>query len=283
MTELFTPYNYVQKNYYYQKHPLKTAKTGLPNTLYGELQKGNQNLLFSNELDNNNAILHHLLKIEQLDHQTKILIDQFKMLESCPLLGSLKRRISLQTGTESLLIEKQNLVSNLPMNMPIQNIFEKHMNGSKESAISTGDKLEKSFKRSDTVHKSALRRFKRFYKKLFKTQNISIVKKRYANCKVRLLFNKMLKTLKTIIPEECITDDVIYLAMGIIGLKDPSALPCSPTVLQEILDIVDCARRFSKKKYESCLRSESFKVLLQKYTEISSNSQQRALLLYEPL
>ncbi|CAI2383058.1 unnamed protein product [Moneuplotes crassus] len=282
MTELFTPYNYVQKNYYHHKHPLKTAKTGLSNTPYGKLQKGYQNMLFSNELDNNDDVLHHLLKIEQLDHQTKILIDQFKILESCPLRGSLKRRMSLQTGTESLLIGKQNLFSSIPREMLIQNIFEIHRNASKGSTISTGDKFEKSFKRNDTVHKSALRRFRRFYRKLFKTQNARIVKKRYVNCKVRLLFNKMLKTLKTIIPEECITDDVVYLAMGIIGLRDPSALPCSPTVLREIIDIVDCARKFSKKKYEACLRSESFKVLLQKYTEISTNSQQRALLLNEP-
>lgn len=133
-------------------------------------------------------------------------------------------------------------------------------------------------RRKDLFYKSALRKLRRFYKSIFKAQNLDVVRRRYINCSTEYLYESMLLTLQSMISEEYLTEDLVYFTIGITGLRKPSDLPCTLHIRQEISEIVNWASTFSVIKFQRWLSSESFQTLLHNVAETSNASWARDLL-----
>jgi len=116
-------------------------------------------------------------------------------------------------------------------------------------------------RRTDVKYKAAIRLVRRYYRNLFKAKNQNIVKKRYANWEVEDLFDHMKRTLQGRIPEELITEDLVYYAIGILNLRKVEDLPCSTKVKEHLQDFLSCVRNFSKIKYVKSFKSENFRIL----------------------
>ena len=116
-------------------------------------------------------------------------------------------------------------------------------------------------RRSDVQYKASIRLVRRYYKDLFKAKNQKIVKKRYINCQVEDIYENMKKTLQGRIPQEFITEDLIYYTIGILNLREVNDLPCSPEVRIEIEKLLSCVRNFSKFKYVKAFKSMNFRIL----------------------
>ncbi|CAI2385836.1 unnamed protein product [Moneuplotes crassus] len=198
-----------------------------------------------------------ILKIELLDNSTDNLLEEFKTIGSNPKLKHKthflihKPANYIRQGEENkktpelfhaskqikkIFLNKTSCLPKRRSQRMLQNMIQLHV-----------PETENTSRRKDLVYKSALRKLKRFCKNIFKTQNLEVVRRRYINCRIGHLYNKMYQTLQTIISEEYLTNDLIYFTMGIAGIRKPSGLPCSNQLRQEILEIVSCASFFPEK------------------------------------
>ncbi|CAI2382950.1 unnamed protein product [Moneuplotes crassus] len=227
-------------------------------------------------------------EIEQLDISTNKLLESFKTICSNPQLKYQKifciQRKSIQnshkeeTKTPQKILEKVKHIKH-GNGLPGTKNTLKRMSTRSLNTVTKPQAIEiESIGRRDVVYKSALRKLRRFFKNIFKTQNLDIVGRRYINCRIGYLYQKMYQTLTTVIPEGYITDELVYFTMGIAGIRKPSELPCSNQIRQEIKAIMSCASTFSQKKYQRCLRSESFQTLIQNASETQGASWAREVL-----
>ncbi|CAI2378482.1 unnamed protein product [Moneuplotes crassus] len=120
--------------------------------------------------------------------------------------------------------------------------------------------------RADAEIKRALRLVKKHLKKLFKSKNSKIIQKRYVNCTPYQIYERMRLTLQSIISEELLADDLVYYAIGILSLKKPSELDCKQKVKKEISDFDETITKFTYKKLENTMQSNSLRVLLRYMT-----------------
>ncbi|CAI2380922.1 unnamed protein product [Moneuplotes crassus] len=230
----------------------------------------------------------YIKEIEQLDISTNKLLESFKTICSNPQLKYQKvfciQRKSIQnshkeeTKTPQKVLEKVKHIKHENALPGTKNTL-KRMSTRSLNTVAKPQAIEiDSIGRRDVVYKSALRKLRRFFKNIFKTQNLDIVSRRYINCRIGYLYQKMYQTLTTVIPEGYITDELVYFTMGIAGIRKPSELPCSNQIRQEIKAIMSCASTFSQKKYQRCLSSESFQTLIQNASETQGASWAREVL-----
>ncbi|CAI2375689.1 unnamed protein product [Moneuplotes crassus] len=114
---------------------------------------------------------------------------------------------------------------------------------------------------SGAMRKSTLRRIRKFFRNLFKTNNRDLVSKRYSNCKISHLYERLRKTLTRILPEEVVTKEMIYFTMGLINIKKISELPCSLATKSEVSAFLASTRIFSYKKLRKALESPTCRAL----------------------
>ena len=129
------------------------------------------------------------------------------------------------------------------------------------SSPSHSRKSKGSSRRRDVENKASIRLIRRFYRDLFKSHNKSIVRRRYTNCKIKQIYYNMYKTLENKIPEELLTEDLVYFTIGILTLKESSKLRCTKEVKEDITDFLNCVRNYTKIRYLSILKSPKVKTL----------------------
>lgn len=117
------------------------------------------------------------------------------------------------------------------------------------------------FWRTDIIFKSSLRLVRNKLRSLFKSQNKSIVKLRYVNCRTKKIFKHMKETLSQVLPQELISDSLIYYWIGILKLKDFKRISCPDSVKQEIQKFLWWVSKFTKTKFHLVMDSEYYKVL----------------------
>ncbi|CAI2382833.1 unnamed protein product [Moneuplotes crassus] len=116
--------------------------------------------------------------------------------------------------------------------------------------------------RFDIEMKRALRLLKKFYKKLFKSDNYKIVQRRYVNCDTYRVSISMKSMLLSIFPQELVTDDLAYYTIGILGIKKPSEFHCREQTRREIKEFRKTINRFTQKQLLIAMQSDSLKVLV---------------------
>ncbi|CAI2364947.1 unnamed protein product [Moneuplotes crassus] len=115
--------------------------------------------------------------------------------------------------------------------------------------------------RADLCLKKTLRDVKKFYVQLFKAQNPEIVKRRYVNCKIEMVFENMQWTLMDLMPSDLITDDLVYYSIGILSIKSLDDLDCSKSVKIEISTYLATIRNFTIKGFNEVMKSTLFRSL----------------------
>ncbi|CAI2367341.1 unnamed protein product [Moneuplotes crassus] len=116
--------------------------------------------------------------------------------------------------------------------------------------------------RADAKIKKVFRITRKHIKKLFKSMNSKIIQKRYVNCSLDKIYERMRLTLQSIISEELLADDLVYYTIGILGIKKPSELNYKRKIQGEISQFNETNTKFTYKKLEKTLQSDSLRVLL---------------------
>ena len=91
--------------------------------------------------------------------------------------------------------------------------------------------------RKDIAQKSSIRFIRRYYKNIFKYQNLEVVRRRYVNCSANHLYPRMKMILTGMFSEGRVTDELIYFTMAVTGLKRESEIPCSASIKREIREV----------------------------------------------
>ncbi|CAI2375283.1 unnamed protein product [Moneuplotes crassus] len=115
--------------------------------------------------------------------------------------------------------------------------------------------------RRDVAYKSAIRLLRKFYRDLFKTQNPDVVQKTYLKCTLQEVYEKVHVMLTALIPQENLTNDLVYYTIGMVGIKKASELPCSWAIKTQITAFQRCTRQFSRVRFDNALESESLRTL----------------------
>ena len=129
------------------------------------------------------------------------------------------------------------------------------------SCLNFSESSKTDKRRKDVKYKASIRFIRRFYRDLFKTHNKSIVRRRYTNCKIKDIYYTMYKTLENKVPEELLTEDVVYFTIGILSLKETSKLRCTTEVKEDISNFLTCVRNYTKIGYFSVLKSPRVQIL----------------------
>ncbi|CAI2380574.1 unnamed protein product [Moneuplotes crassus] len=78
-------------------------------------------------------------------------------------------------------------------------------------------------------------------------------------------------TLNSFIPEESLTQDLVYYTIGITGIRSLPKIPCKRGIQKEIAAFQECTYAFSRKKFEKALNSESLIILCNYITQKSED------------
>ncbi|CAI2376840.1 unnamed protein product [Moneuplotes crassus] len=125
--------------------------------------------------------------------------------------------------------------------------------------------------RKDLNQKASLRMLRRYYRNSFKSKNIEIVRKRYIHCSDEYIYQRMRVFLEILMPQEDLSDNLIYFTTGIISLREVSSLPCSQAIKEEIKMFHLCCRSFSQRRFTIAMQSESLRSLCSHLIENSNN------------
>ncbi|CAI2371261.1 unnamed protein product [Moneuplotes crassus] len=129
--------------------------------------------------------------------------------------------------------------------------------------------------------RDSLRFLRKFYLKLFKQMNPSLVQQRYVNCSLKKVSESIKLTLQSIFTKEVVTPDLICFCIGILRLKKTRIIRCSPETKQEILCFLDIVKKFSQEKFKNIMMSSSLQTLCRHLIENSRDP--RAIQLNEVL
>ncbi|CAI2374185.1 unnamed protein product [Moneuplotes crassus] len=125
--------------------------------------------------------------------------------------------------------------------------------------------------RRDVAYKSALRLVKRYFKNTYKNHILDISEKRQKTLSIDAVCTMMHNILSSLIPYEFLTMDLAYYTIGITGIRNTSALPCSSLIQNEISSFQVCASTFSQQKFLRALDSESLITLCCYITQKSND------------
>ncbi|CAI2367764.1 unnamed protein product [Moneuplotes crassus] len=150
-----------------------------------------------------------------------------------------------------------------------QNELTREFSDKKEKKVSilpkkSSPKQKKSPKmrgRLDIKKKKALRDVRKFYKDSFKSKNVEIMKQRYINCSFEMIFEGTQWTLMDAIPQEFVTDELVYYTIGILGIKKLSEINCSNKLKNEISQYFEAVRRFTLRSFNFTIKSDNFVTL----------------------
>lgn len=137
--------------------------------------------------------------------------------------------------------------------------FEEVKKDCLEPDVAEADKIDS--KRNDVLLKSSLRFVRNQLRDLFKYHNKNIVKSRYVNCKTKEIFKHLRETLSYLLPEECISDYLVYYCIGIFKLKDYRKISCPASVKKEVQTFLKCIKNFSKDRFYDAMSTENCRSL----------------------
>ncbi|CAI2359076.1 unnamed protein product [Moneuplotes crassus] len=141
----------------------------------------------------------------------------------------------------------------------------------------TSNLSEQNQRMKDLIKKSSLQQFRKFYEETFRIQNIDIIKRRYASCSFTKIFQQMRLILQEMISAEYLTDELVLYTIGITRLQKLYRLLCSVDLKQEITDFINLASKFSERRFQKCLESQSFQTLLDYFLMNSVDPEIRAM------
>ncbi|CAI2360391.1 unnamed protein product [Moneuplotes crassus] len=111
--------------------------------------------------------------------------------------------------------------------------------------------------RKDVAFKTALRLLKRFFRNTYRTQTSDISDKKHRALPIEAIFGRMQILLSSFIPQQLLTQDLVYYTIGITALRNISKIPCQRSIKREIADFQKCSFAFSRTKLDEALSSQS--------------------------
>ncbi|CAI2364923.1 unnamed protein product [Moneuplotes crassus] len=119
----------------------------------------------------------------------------------------------------------------------------------------------KGLSRKDVTYKAALRLLRRHFKNMFKIKNLDIDARRLYSLAINDVYQRTLTLLTELIPEEYLTEDLVYYTIGIIGIKKASEMQCKSSIKKEITAFKRCTKSFSHNNLEKAFHSNSLMTL----------------------
>ncbi|CAI2386309.1 unnamed protein product [Moneuplotes crassus] len=157
------------------------------------------------------------------------------------------------------------------------NLFKPCFDANEVKDNNTSASLKSSGYRKDVAYKTAIRILKRFFKNTYKSQNRDINERDHKMLSIEDICTRMQSLLASFIPQELLTQDLVYYTIGITGIKSIPNIPSMLAIQKEVTDFKSCAQAFSMKKFEKTLSSESF-ITLCCYISQKSNDPRTSVL-----
>ncbi|CAI2385976.1 unnamed protein product [Moneuplotes crassus] len=128
-------------------------------------------------------------------------------------------------------------------------------------AITKSSSLASTGTRKDVEYKTALRLLKRFFKNSYKSQSRDISDKMHRKLSIEDIYVRMKVLLSSFVPQEFLTEDLIYYTIGITCIKNITNSSCQKTIKNEVAAFQNCVHAFSRKKFKNALASDSLVTL----------------------
>lgn len=116
------------------------------------------------------------------------------------------------------------------------NLFKSCFDANKIKDSTTSSSSKFSGYRKDVAYKTAIRILKRFFKNTYKSYNRDINEKDQRMLSIEDVFTRMKCVLTSFIPQELLTQDLVYYTIGITGIVSISKIPSMLAIQKEVTD-----------------------------------------------